>query len=112
MRHDVDSTVVIGVRTCVGCRGRESKADLLRLAIVGGRIIVDVRQTVPGRGAYLHRHPDCWHRAIRQRSVARGLRAVQADSSELFDALAAAAGETITTASTQIDRPGRPGGGA
>lgn len=71
---DIDLAVVNPVRTCVGCRGRGHKADLVRLVVVDGRIVTDERQVAPGRGAYLHRRQECRQRAFRQRSLARALR--------------------------------------
>lgn len=61
------------VRTCVGCRERSAKSELLRLAW-NGALVIDVRQVMPGRGAYLHRDQKCLELAIRRRSVARALR--------------------------------------
>ncbi|SDS01630.1 YlxR family protein [Microlunatus soli] len=77
----VDSADVEPVRTCVGCRGRENKADLLRLTVVGGAIRVDQAQRRPGRGVYLHPRPSCWDQAFRKRALTRGLRAPTADPS-------------------------------
>lgn len=58
---------------CAGCRAREPKAALVRLAWdpVGG-LVVDGAQRVPGRGVYLH--PDCLARAVKARAIGRGLR--------------------------------------
>jgi uncharacterized protein len=58
---------------CLGCRGRAPKAELLRLVWNGG-LVVDVGQTGPGRGAYLHRNVDCLEQAVRRRSMGRALR--------------------------------------
>jgi uncharacterized protein len=61
------------VRMCVGCRRRAPKADLLRLVWNGGPV-VDVDQTEPGRGVYLHRDVACLEHAVRRRSMGRALR--------------------------------------
>ncbi|MBO0812157.1 MAG: YlxR family protein [Microlunatus sp.] len=80
------------VRTCLGCRGRENKADLIRLVWGDGAIVVDVRQTAPGRGGYLHRTPQCWDRALQRRSLSRALGVADVDRESLLSRLRAAAG--------------------
>lgn len=40
-----------------------------------GAVVVDPTQTMPGRGAYLHRRPECLHRALKRGTVGRTLRA-------------------------------------
>ncbi|WP_210414918.1 YlxR family protein [Microlunatus elymi] len=76
------------VRTCVGCRGRENKSDLIRLVRSGEAIVVDVRQSRPGRGVYLHPRPQCWEQAFRRRALARGLQAGNVDQDRLRTELA------------------------
>lgn len=62
-------------RTCVGCRGRASKAALLRLVRgPGGTVEVDERAVAPGRGAYVHRDLGCVEAALRRGGLARALR--------------------------------------
>ena len=63
------------VRMCAGCRGRENKADLLRIVARDGVGVVDPAQTLPGRGVYLHPSRDCLDRAVKRRSIGRSLRA-------------------------------------
>ena len=48
-------------RTCVGCRGKDVKANLVRLVwdptqrgSRPGQVVVDRPGTAPGRGAYVH----------------------------------------------------------
>ena len=47
------------IRTCVGCRATAPQAELVRVAVVGGRAVADPRRRAPGRGAYLHARPAC-----------------------------------------------------
>jgi predicted RNA-binding protein YlxR (DUF448 family) len=61
------------VRTCIGCRVRADKADLLRIVWNQGPC-ADPTQTAPGRGGYLHRDPGCLDQAIKRRSLSRALR--------------------------------------
>lgn len=62
-------------RTCVGCRQRTAKGDLVRIVQAGTELVVDERQVAPGRGAYLHRELRCLEQAVRKRAFGRALRA-------------------------------------
>ena len=63
------------IRTCVGCRVRTAKSDLLRLVVVEGVIVPDPRGRLPGRGAHLHPDPGCLDLAVRRRAFPRAFRA-------------------------------------
>ncbi|HEX5860275.1 MAG TPA: YlxR family protein [Nocardioides sp.] len=70
------------VRTCIGCRERATKRELLRVVAgtdAHGRPVVvpDPDGTAPGRGAHLHPTPECFDRAVRRRAFARALRLEQ-----------------------------------
>ncbi|MEU4168154.1 YlxR family protein [Streptomyces sp. NPDC026665] len=62
-------------RTCVGCRERAAKRDLLRIVAVEGACVPDHRGTLPGRGAYVHPVLVCLDLAVRRRAIPRALRA-------------------------------------
>ncbi|MFC7267233.1 MULTISPECIES: YlxR family protein [Streptomyces] len=62
-------------RTCVGCRERAAKKDLLRIVAVEGECVPDHRGTLPGRGAYVHPALVCLDLAVRRRAIPRALRA-------------------------------------
>lgn len=62
-------------RTCVACRGRSPKRDLIRVARrPDGSVSVDAASREPGRGAYVHRELDCIDRAIGRGGLERALR--------------------------------------
>ena len=67
------------VRTCIGCRRRATKRELLRV-IAGsdthGHLVVvpDPEGTAPGRGAHLHPDPGCYDLAVRRKAFSRALR--------------------------------------
>ena len=61
-------------RSCVGCRERAPKAELLRIARTPGGVRVDPIGAEPGRGAYVHRRPECVRSALRKGAIARALR--------------------------------------
>jgi hypothetical protein len=66
----------VPVRTCVGCRGRAPKRELLRLVVdPDGAIRVDPSGRAQGRGAYVHRDAGCAEAALRRGALARALRA-------------------------------------
>ncbi|MGH3385859.1 MAG: YlxR family protein [Nocardioidaceae bacterium] len=66
------------MRTCIGCRVRAAKSDLLRLVVStqGPHRVVspDPRGTASGRGAHLHPTTTCLDQAERRRAFARSLR--------------------------------------
>lgn len=69
---------------CAGCRGRAPISELVRLAWQEGRVVVDERRRLPGRGVNLH--PACAPRLLRNRGVPRGLRR-EVDGGQLRDLL-------------------------
>ncbi|GGJ61759.1 YlxR family protein [Streptomyces brasiliensis] len=62
-------------RTCVGCRERAAKSDLLRIVAIKDECVPDRRGTLPGRGAYVHPASVCLDQAVRRRAFTRALRA-------------------------------------
>lgn len=80
-------------RTCLVCRGEgERDDDLVRLAVdPEGRLVVDYRARLPGRGAWIHPRMDCLAEATRQPGrVARALKVGAIDASNLEGDLRAA----------------------
>jgi predicted RNA-binding protein YlxR (DUF448 family) len=62
-------------RTCIGCRERASKVDLVRVARVrDGEVAIDLSGSAPGRGAYVHLDVGCIADAMRSRAFDRALR--------------------------------------
>jgi predicted RNA-binding protein YlxR (DUF448 family) len=61
-------------RSCIGCRARAPKAELLRIARTPAGARVDPLGAAPGRGAYVHRDPACVAAALRAGVLARALR--------------------------------------
>ncbi|MGO4258351.1 YlxR family protein [Marmoricola sp. RAF53] len=67
------------VRTCVGCRERAAKRELLRVTLGIGQdgrqaVLPDPEGTAPGRGAHVHPSPACLELAVRRRAFGRALR--------------------------------------
>lgn len=70
-------------RTCVGCRSRGSRPQLIRMVLdrraeADGEgvalVVIDERRSMPGRGVWLHPDPRCLAQAERRRGFPRGLR--------------------------------------
>ncbi|MFJ4922707.1 YlxR family protein [Streptomyces sp. NPDC088725] len=61
-------------RTCVGCRERAAKRDLLRIVVSDEQCVPDQRGTLPGRGAYMHPALVCLDLAVRRRAFPRAFR--------------------------------------
>ena len=62
-------------RTCVGCRSKGAKGELVRVVRTpGGDVQVDPSARQAGRGAYVHRTESCVSRATRGGALARALR--------------------------------------
>ncbi|MGC4109052.1 MAG: YlxR family protein [Nocardioides sp.] len=102
------STAVPGpVRTCIGCRERTTKSELLRVTVgsdAEGRpaAVPDPSAVRPGRGAHLHPTVACYDLAVRRRAFGRALRAVSPlDSTPVATYLASPAGTT----DSKTDRP-------
>jgi len=73
-------------RTCIGCRGRADKAELLRL-VWRGVVVADEAQVEPGRGAYLHPAQKCLDLAVRRRALSRALRVEGVDHAAVATAM-------------------------
>ncbi|WP_460716674.1 YlxR family protein [Nocardioides dilutus] len=75
-----DSIPVTGpVRTCIGCRERAAKHELLRVTAGSDSdghpaVVPDPTATAPGRGAHLHPTTECYELAVRRRAFTRALR--------------------------------------
>jgi uncharacterized protein len=83
-------------RTCVGCRSKSEKRDLVRVVRgPDGMIAFDPTGRAPGRGAYVHRARACLRQAVRRGAIARALRASlgEAEAARLVLELEASMGE-------------------
>ena len=67
------------VRTCVGCRERAAKRELVRVTVGSdshGRpaVVPDPEAIAPGRGAHLHPTTECYDLAVKRKAFGRALR--------------------------------------
>ena len=100
-------------RTCVGCRVRAAKADLLRVVVVGDACVPDPRGRMPGRGASLHLDPACLDLAERRRAFLRAFRSAgPLDTGALRRYVAEVTGAVQEEQGKQRPQPQGAGGGA
>lgn len=68
------------VRTCIGCRERADQRTLVRVVATwddseqSTRVVPDLGDALPGRGAHLHPNVRCLEQAKRRRAFGRALR--------------------------------------
>lgn len=74
---------MVPVRRCLGCRQSESKDLLLRVVAEHTRAVVDESATQPGRGAYVHRNPECVETSLRTKAWSRALNEPRLDLEEI-----------------------------
>ncbi|WP_286157479.1 YlxR family protein [Streptosporangium nondiastaticum] len=58
----------------MGCRERAAKGDLLRIVMIEGACVPDLRGTLPGRGASVHPTLVCLDLAVRRRAFPRAFK--------------------------------------
>ncbi|NLB47266.1 MAG: YlxR family protein [Microbacteriaceae bacterium] len=63
------------LRTCVSCRKRANRDELLRVVLCDGQLRVDDRAVLPGRGAWVHPTTTCVRQAVSRAVFARALKA-------------------------------------
>ena len=69
----------VPIRTCIGCRARATRGELLRYVLVHGsgapaRVVRDESRSGHGRGAWIHDQQHCLQQAIKRRTFRRALR--------------------------------------
>jgi predicted RNA-binding protein YlxR (DUF448 family)/ribosomal protein L30E len=72
-------------RTCIGCRRVYSKDEVVRIVAGPAGPLIDYREKLPGRAAYVCPRQDCIGRAFSREQLGRALRAkVAAPQPEAF----------------------------
>lgn len=62
-------------RTCIGCRGAFSKEDVVRIVSAPPGVVIDYREKLPGRAAYVCPRTTCISKALARDNLSRALRA-------------------------------------
>ena len=60
-------------RTCVGCRGVFNKNEVVRVVAGPDGAVIDYREKLPGRAAYVCPRPDCIKKALDRGNLSRAL---------------------------------------
>ena len=64
----------VPMRRCVGCMQSKEKPELIRIAAHTGKAVIDPAGKMDGRGVYLCKNTDCFNKAVKKKSIGRGLR--------------------------------------
>ena len=62
------------MRTCIACRKKKYKYELIRLVQDGDVIVPDRKKELPGRGAYMCDDVSCLKKLIKTRALDRAYR--------------------------------------
>jgi predicted RNA-binding protein YlxR (DUF448 family) len=60
-------------RTCIGCRGVFKKDEVVRIVVGPAGAVIDYREKLPGRAAYVCPRPECIKKALGRENLARAL---------------------------------------
>ena len=57
-------------RTCIGCRKKDNKRNLIRIANSKQKgLVLDIEQKAPGRGAYICKNEECLNKVLKNKSL-------------------------------------------
>jgi len=72
-------------RTCIGCRGVFKKDEVVRIVAGPDGVVIDYREKLPGRAAYVCPRSECIRKALSRENLSRSLHArVSAPSEQVF----------------------------
>lgn len=75
-------------RTCIGCRGVFKKGDVVRIVAGPDGMVIDYREKLPGRAAYVCLKADCIQKAFSKDMLSKSFRQkVRSPDPEAFTAL-------------------------
>ena len=80
-------------RTCIGCRLKGSRMEMVRVVRREAAVVVDSRGTMQGRGAWVHPDLSCLKRAVRSRAFERALKAAPLDTGAVEELLVPSDGD-------------------
>ena len=92
------------VRTCIGCRSRAERSQLLRVVDRAGRLLVDPSAVQPGRGAWVHPRLECLESALTRRAFGRALRRSEVDDRDVRDLVQQLAADRSAARNEKADR--------
>jgi uncharacterized protein len=102
------------MRTCTGCGVTAPQRELVRLALVDARLVIDPLRRLPGRGAYVHPRSACvtpagLSRSLRRRISATDVSRIVSEMSPTTDNLGVGSGDQPLQNASQ-NAPGLEGG--
>ncbi len=62
------------VRSCIACRRKGAKGELIKLARTPSGVVVDYGEKLPGRGAYVCAEPSCIRGALEEKALSRAFK--------------------------------------
>lgn len=63
----------VAMRTCVACRSRAPKCEMVRFAVINDKLAVDCKGKLGGRGANICANVDCFEKVSSESSLDRAL---------------------------------------
>ncbi len=79
-------------RTCIGCRTSTDRNELIRWVLIDNAppraVLLDVRASALGRGAWTHENEKCVRQAVQRKAFARAFKA-QVDDASVLEQFAA-----------------------
>lgn len=61
-------------RTCIGCRKKDNKYNLIRIVNLENEITIDENQSLCGRGAYICKNEECLNKLIKNKKLLKALK--------------------------------------
>ena len=101
-------------RTCIGCRGTFAKDEVVRIVSASGVPVIDYREKLPGRAAYVCPRQQCIIQAMGRDQLSRAFRTkMTPPPPEVFGrALAAAVRERVSSLIAMAAKAGMLAAGA
>ena len=62
------------IRTCIGCRNKFHKDNLIRIVKLNDEVIIDSNKTSGGRGTYLCKDIKCFENVVKTKKLERVLK--------------------------------------
>jgi predicted RNA-binding protein YlxR (DUF448 family) len=101
-------------RTCIGCRGVFEKNAVIRVVAGPAGAMIDYREKLPGRAAYVCPRPECIQKALGRENLSRALHASVSvpDSAQFLERLQEAIVEKVRSLLSMAARAGMLASGA
>lgn len=61
-------------RTCIGCRAKKQKQEFIRIVNHEGKVKVDIKQNLEGRGAYICKDIKCFEKVEKGNKLKNALK--------------------------------------